>query len=120
MTRNNGDLTFTDITDAAGLLPAEPPTMFTMTGRPVSVFDETLRDVAGNESRAMIWNDVACGVVALVFAGLALGRKRGWASWANAAVGVWLLAAPLIFWRRSRPRTSTTRSSARSSSRSGS
>ncbi len=45
--RNNGDMTFTDITEAAGLLPAERPTMFTMSGRRVPVFDEALRDVAG-------------------------------------------------------------------------
>lgn len=47
---------------------------------------------------AMMWSDIGAGLVALVLAALALGRERGWASWANAAVGVWLLAAPLVFW----------------------
>lgn len=52
----------------------------------------------GYTSAAMTWSDVISGIVALVLAGLALGRTRGLASWANAAVGIWLMLAPLVFW----------------------
>lgn len=52
----------------------------------------------GYHSIALTISDVASGVVALLFVVLALGRERGWASWANAATAFWLLAAPLVFW----------------------
>jgi hypothetical protein len=52
----------------------------------------------GVASLATGWSDVVSGVIVLALAALALGRTRGWASWAHAAVGVWLLFAPLIFW----------------------
>lgn len=44
------------------------------------------------------WNDVFTGlaITALAFASMRPGN--GWAQWANAALGVWLLAAPLVFW----------------------
>src|SRR4051812_5895844 len=52
-------------------------------------------------SGPLAWSDLASGVVSLALAVSALGRTRGWASWANAAVGVWLLLAPLVFWTSS-------------------
>ncbi len=52
----------------------------------------------GYTSAAMTWSDVASGVVVLGLAVIALGRERGWASWASAGVGLWLLGAPLLFW----------------------
>ena len=52
----------------------------------------------GFTSDAMMWSDVASGIAVLVLALVALGRERGWASWAIAGVGLWLLAAPLVFW----------------------
>lgn len=52
----------------------------------------------GYASSAMTGSDIGCGVITLGLVVLALGRERGWASWAHAAVGVWLLAAPLVFW----------------------
>ncbi|MHC1550639.1 NAD-dependent epimerase/dehydratase family protein [Phyllobacterium sp. K27] len=44
------------------------------------------------------WNNVFTGLLIMVFAALSLRPGMGWAQWANAALGVWLLAAPLVFW----------------------
>lgn len=44
------------------------------------------------------WNDVAVGLLIVIFAAFSLSPRRGWAQWANACLGVWLLAAPLAFW----------------------
>ena len=52
----------------------------------------------GYTSAAMTWSDVLSGVAVLVLAVFALGPRRGVASWSIAAVGVWLLGAPLLFW----------------------
>lgn len=46
---NNGNMTFTDITDQAGVTPRDnPPYIFNMTGKKQSVFDPTMKDVAGH------------------------------------------------------------------------
>ncbi len=49
---------------------------------------------------AMTWSDVISGILVVVFSGLSANaaRRYPWAQWANAAVGVWLLFAPLVFW----------------------
>ena len=49
---------------------------------------------------AMAWSDVVSGVLIVVFSALAANtdRRFPWAQWANAAVGTWLLFAPLVFW----------------------
>ncbi|MGE0625733.1 MAG: vitamin K epoxide reductase family protein [Pseudomonadales bacterium] len=49
---------------------------------------------------AMAWSDVVSGVLIVLFSALAASTNRRfpWAQWANAAVGVWLLFAPLVFW----------------------
>ncbi len=52
----------------------------------------------GYQSRALAWSDLVSGVVAFGLALAALAPQRGWASWANALVGLWLLFAPLAFW----------------------
>ena len=52
----------------------------------------------GYESRLMTWSDVLSGVGVLIFSLLSLSWRYGWARWANAAIGVWLLFAPLAFW----------------------
>ena len=44
------------------------------------------------------WNDVIVGLLIMVFATLSLSRRGGLAQWANAALGVWLLFAPIVFW----------------------
>lgn len=53
---------------------------------------------AATRSWLTAWNDVFTGLAIMVFAVLSLRPGNGWAQWANAALGVWLLAAPLIFW----------------------
>jgi hypothetical protein len=60
------------------------------------------RDLPSFEARnlAMTWSDVASGVLIILFSALSASpsRRYSWAQWANAAVGFWLLFAPLVFW----------------------
>lgn len=51
-------------------------------------------------SLAMAWSDAVSGALIVGFSLLSLSPKRRfpWAQWANAAVGFWLLFAPLVFW----------------------
>jgi len=44
------------------------------------------------------WNDVICGGLIMVFAGFSMSPRGGWAQWANATIGVWLLGASVLFW----------------------
>ncbi|MEP0315614.1 NAD-dependent epimerase/dehydratase family protein [Hyphomonas sp.] len=53
---------------------------------------------AATRSWLTAWNDVFTGLAIMVFAAVSLRPGNGWAQWANAALGVWLLAAPLVFW----------------------
>ncbi len=48
----------------------------------------------------MTWSDVVSGVLIVVFSLLSGDPQRRfpWAQWLNAAVGFWLLFAPLVFW----------------------
>lgn len=43
-------------------------------------------------------SDVGSGLLVMLFAVLSLSPRLAWAQWANAAVGMWLLFAPLVFW----------------------
>jgi nucleoside-diphosphate-sugar epimerase/uncharacterized membrane protein len=58
------------------------------------------RNLASPELRMALlgWSDVVSGLLIVLFAALSLSKRFSWAQWANAAVGVWLLFAPLIFW----------------------
>jgi len=49
---------------------------------------------------AMTWSDVASGALIVLFGILAASpsRRYSWSQWAAAAVGFWLLFAPLVFW----------------------
>ena len=44
------------------------------------------------------WNDVACGLLIMLFGLVSLSPRGGWAQWANTCIGIWLLGAPLLFW----------------------
>ncbi|MBG7616671.1 NAD-dependent epimerase/dehydratase family protein [Brevundimonas sp. BAL450] len=44
------------------------------------------------------WNDVICGGLIMVFAAFSMSPRNGWAQWANAVIGVWLLGAGILFW----------------------
>jgi nucleoside-diphosphate-sugar epimerase/uncharacterized membrane protein len=48
----------------------------------------------------MTWSDVISGILVIVFSALSANawRRYPWAQWANTAVGLWLLLAPLVFW----------------------
>lgn len=46
----------------------------------------------------MTASDLVTGVLLVVFGLLSISRFRGWARWIVAALGTWLLFAPLVFW----------------------
>jgi nucleoside-diphosphate-sugar epimerase/uncharacterized membrane protein len=46
----------------------------------------------------MTLSDVISGVLIIIFGLQSLSRDAGWARWAVAATGLWLLFAPLLFW----------------------
>jgi nucleoside-diphosphate-sugar epimerase/uncharacterized membrane protein len=50
------------------------------------------------QSRPLVASDMAAGFALVVFAALSLSWRLAWARWACAAVGLWLLFAPLAFW----------------------
>jgi nucleoside-diphosphate-sugar epimerase/uncharacterized membrane protein len=52
----------------------------------------------GYESGALTVSDVASGCALLVFSLLSLSWRAGWARWACAMIGLWVLFAPVIFW----------------------
>lgn len=52
----------------------------------------------GYESPAMIWSDIATGLLLAVFSLLSLSWRFGFARFACGLLGFWLLCAPLIFW----------------------
>jgi nucleoside-diphosphate-sugar epimerase len=52
----------------------------------------------GVEQPPMIWSDVVAGTALVVLATFALSWQATWARYASAAIGFWLLFAPLIFW----------------------
>lgn len=60
------------------------------------------RGLDSPESRnlLMTWSDVVSGGLVVIFSLLSISPRRrfSWAQWANAAVGFWLLLAPLVFW----------------------
>jgi uncharacterized membrane protein len=45
----------------------------------------------------MTWSDVIGGSLIVLFSILSL-KRFSWAQWANAAMGLWLMFAPLVFW----------------------
>lgn len=49
----------------------------------------------------MTASDIVTGALIVVFGLLSLGRDFGWARWTTAALGLWLLFAPLLFWTTS-------------------
>lgn len=55
----------------------------------------------GYVDTAMAWSDVIAGMLLILFAGVSLSWRHGWARWLCSLVGVWLLFAPLLFWTES-------------------
>ena len=58
------------------------------------------RGLASPEVRSswLGWSDLISGLLIMVFSLMSLSLRLAWAQWANVAVGVWLLFAPLLFW----------------------
>ena len=54
--------------------------------------------ILGYAPGPMMVSDIASGVLVVLFSLLSLSRHMVWARFANAAVGAWLLFAPLAFW----------------------
>jgi nucleoside-diphosphate-sugar epimerase len=54
--------------------------------------------ILGYPDWPMTLSDMASGALVMLFSLLSLSRNQAWARFANAAVGVWLLCAPLVFW----------------------
>jgi len=54
--------------------------------------------ILGYQDQAMIINDLISGALVFLFGAFSLSRTMAWARIANAAVGLWLLFAPLVFW----------------------
>lgn len=47
----------------------------------------------------LIASDIVSGLLIAVFGALSLSKRTAWfAQWANTALGLWLLFAPLLFW----------------------
>jgi nucleoside-diphosphate-sugar epimerase/uncharacterized membrane protein len=46
----------------------------------------------------LAWSDAITGAALVVLGFLSLSPQFGWARWATAAVGAWLMTAPLVFW----------------------
>jgi nucleoside-diphosphate-sugar epimerase/uncharacterized membrane protein len=46
----------------------------------------------------LAWSDALSGVLLMVLAALSLSWRFGWARWAAAALGCWIMFAPLVFW----------------------
>lgn len=65
----------------------EPSAPITPTGRGLAYSDTW-----------MTASDLVTGLLIIIFALLSLSRDKGWARWVVAALGTWLLFAPLLFW----------------------
>ncbi len=52
----------------------------------------------GYESEWMFWSDIGSGVLVIALSFVTLSWRFGLVRWAVAAVGVWVMAAPLVFW----------------------
>lgn len=52
----------------------------------------------GYSDPAMTANDVVSGLAIMLFATLSLSWQMSWARVATAAIGLWLMIAPLLFW----------------------
>lgn len=50
------------------------------------------------ESNLLAASDMICGMLILILVMMAMAHKGAWISWVIAAIGGWLLMAPLLFW----------------------
>jgi nucleoside-diphosphate-sugar epimerase len=52
----------------------------------------------GYRSDWMVWSDILSGVLVLLLAFISLSWRFGLIRWLLAAMGIWVMTAPLIFW----------------------
>ncbi|MEO7339061.1 MAG: NAD-dependent epimerase/dehydratase family protein [Caldimonas sp.] len=74
---------------------------FDATGFSATVQQVTLDRHLADPVLRSLWlarSDVVSGLLVMAFGALSLSPRFAWAQWANAAVGTWLLFAPLLFW----------------------
>jgi len=89
---------------ALGLWLATAPSVFgTFDQTEFSAAVQRVTEVRGLWAASMrswltAWNNVFTGLAITALAFISMKPGNGWAQWANAALGVWLLAAPLVFW----------------------
>jgi uncharacterized membrane protein len=51
----------------------------------------------GPHHAGLLWSDIVSGALVVVLSGLTCVPRFAWAAWAAAAVGLWLMVAPLVF-----------------------
>ncbi|MBP0437067.1 vitamin K epoxide reductase family protein [Tianweitania sediminis] len=54
--------------------------------------------MVGVEEPLLFWSEIALGAALIVFAGLSLSWRMGWARWAQAGVAALIMAVPFLFW----------------------
>ncbi len=57
--------------------------------------------ILGYQSSGMAYSDTIAGLALVLFGFVSLSRRQAWARWVCAAIGFWLLFAPLVFWTES-------------------
>ena len=58
----------------------------------------TAPPLLGLQSPGLVLSDAIAGAALMVFAALALSWRLGWARWVCAAIGAWVMSAPIVFW----------------------
>lgn len=58
----------------------------------------TAPDTLAYSTQAMVWNDRISGLAIVILALLCLSWRLGPVRWLTAAVGCWVMFAPLVFW----------------------
>ncbi len=46
----------------------------------------------------LAWSDVVCGIAVMILATLALSQRNPAVRWMAAGIGIWVMAAPFVFW----------------------
>ncbi|MGQ0751731.1 MAG: vitamin K epoxide reductase family protein [Betaproteobacteria bacterium] len=58
----------------------------------------TSAPLLGLESKLVAASDTVSGAALIVFAALSLSWRLAWARWVCAAIGAWVMSAPILFW----------------------
>jgi nucleoside-diphosphate-sugar epimerase len=52
----------------------------------------------GLEAGLLAWSEIFSGIAVMLLALLALDERHAWARWTAAAIGIWVMSAPFLFW----------------------